>query len=1484
MGKQLVNKRRDSFALKLLLAFTGLWLASFPVRAQNGTDMWDAIDAGGGNSCYGMQFYDTRVNDPSYGYYNNYGQASPDIWYRFTVGSQTQVSISTCGSNFDTYLHVLDEYGSDIISADDNGPLCSGTNSSIQQYFSAGTYYVVVEGYSSYTGTIQLSVTSSEGGTMSAGATMSNPIEVGNLGAGPNGFTDSRSNADACLGNDIGQISNDIYYRFTLTAPSVVKLSHCGSGFDTYMHLLDANGLSLATSDDNGPLCTGTAASIKTELPAGTYYLVSEGFGQNTGTIITSMSVELRGAFFSNAIDVGTLESGSSYSDTKNNSPSVGFGNEYGNPSDDIFYKFTLNTLTTTLVNISHCGSDFDSYLYLLDADGNRLASNDDNGPLCSGNNASLSIALGAGIYYIVSEGWGDRSGNVITQISVGQQQGWGSSDQNYVRTFAPRSPIQAYTALISQSGNKDLVQVSTQYFDGLGRPVQTVQRQASPGGNDIVQPVIYDSRGRESRKYLPYMVVASDGVFKQGNPDANVKAFYNPASPGTSGIGTTGYPYSDILFERSLPGRVIEQGAPGESWQPQNASISGSGHTVKSALNGNSYNQVKIWTISGNTCSTSSFYSSGTLLVTTTSDENGNRTIEYKDNLGHVVLKQAEYDANAFTDTYYVYDDFGNLRYVIPPAVTVAGFSEGDALFDQYIYAYHYDDQNRLTEKKIPEKGWEYIVYNQLDLPVLTQDAVQRQTGKWTFSRYDGAGRVVMTGEYSNNGSRATVQAAVSSHPNGVYEVFTGAGTEGYALTTFPLQDYTVFTVSYYGTYGIPGISAAYNASASVNTNAKGLLTGTKTAILGTTTLLLTVNYYDDYGRLKESIRQNHIGGTDRVVNTYSFSGELTASTRSHTSSTASATIANRYIYDHAGRRRQIFEKINNDPEVKLSESVYNEIGQLISKTLHNDQQSSSFSYNARGWLRTSASPQFSMQLKYDDGVYPQYNGNIANQLWGDASLNNTFTYTYDKMNRLLSGVSTGIAMSEVITYDLMGNVATLSRDGAAAASYNYTGNKLNQITGGLVTGVYTYDSNGNATTDGRNNASIGYNTLNLPATVTKAGLTLTYTYDATGKKLRKISNGTVREYVDGVEYNGNTIEFIGTEEGVARNNGGSFSYEYNLTDNVGNIRRTIYRNPVSGAIETVQKDDYYPFGMRKLVSAGQNKYLYNGKELQEELGEYDYGARFYDPVIARWNVIDGMAEKYFSFSPYHYAANNPIKNFDIDGNDFTPDAWAWVMRMIDNINRREEENEEKIDKKQKQLQEDGISERKAKRLNRQIENLRNEITDLEVARGEAAVLALSSQVYNVVESNTFSSSETEKAAALYNSSNGVVDIVLPGSSGLNIFSHELHHAFQFERGTISLTAHDGKLSVSPAKDWLAYDQFDEKEAYKRQGLFGSTYSSLPAEYNNRPKGPVSLLDIPTIVNLNNLPGDKRHAELQKLASRVNMAFRLNGTTYGPK
>lgn len=168
-------------------------------------------------------------------------------------------------------------------------------------------------------------------------------------------------------------------------------------------------------------------------------------------------------------------------------------------------------------------------------------------------------------------------------------------------------------------------------------------------------------------------------------------------------------------------------------------------------------------------------------------------------------------------------------------------------------------------------------------------------------------------------------------------------------------------------------------------------------------------------------------------------------------------------------------------------------------------------------------------------------------------------------------------------------------------------------------------------------------------------------YIYDATGVKLKKqvVSGADTpdRYYAGAFEYDDNKeLELIHTEEGVINVTGSTYDYEYFLKDHLGNTRVTF--KPDGNSLTLLQKVDYYPFGMvaDKTNGESDNKYLYNGKELQDEidLDWYDYGARFYDPQIGRWHVIDPSAENYYSWTPYNYVANNPILVTDPTGKDW--------------------------------------------------------------------------------------------------------------------------------------------------------------------------------------------------------------------------------------
>lgn len=843
------------------------------------------------------------------------------------------------------------------------------------------------------------------------------------------------------------------------------------------------------------------------------------------------------------------------------------------------------------------------------------------------------------------------------------------SANQNYILIRNFRQPVT--DATLGNSRNVCDENQTIQYFDGLGRPLQTVQVQGSPGFKDIVQLFFYDAFGREAVKYQPYTITSNGGILRTA-PFTEQQAFYTPAGPLHNDS-----PISVTVFEPSPLNRVLQQGFPGTPWQPAESGLPGSGHTAKNIYGTNVDGEVKMWVVNGNSASATT-YPAGKLYKTTLRDENAPEVDgktgaieEFKDFDGRVVLKRIWESNTKSLSTYYLYDDLGNLRYVLPPAVNdnsdrvqtaLMSFNESTPEFDQFIYAYHYDGRKRVIEKKVPGKGWEYTVYNKLDQAVMTQDAVQRQKSpqEWTFTKYDPFGRIALSGRYIDDQHSGQANTNYQSYFQGLadgtaaYESRDAANTQtGYSNNAIPqgsIGDY--YVMNYYDDYNFPGNTfGPPTGNQAPKERVKSLPTGTMVKNLGSGAMLLTVNYYDLEGRVVQVKSANHLNGTDVVDNTWNFDGSLKASIRSHIANGSTTIIANRFEYDHVGRKIASFSKINSQDEVTLSHLVYNELGQLQDKKLHNEMQNSSFTYNERGWMKTSTSNEFSMVLKYNDSSLPQYNGNISGQDYTN-STTNSFAYRYDGLNRLTKSTA-GNNLGEEIEYDVMGNIKKMIRDNFGTNNYTgYDGNRLTAI-GGFINGSYVYDINGNQKINtAKGITNIDYNYLNLPVSVT--GPNVSYTYDATGKKLRKQSAAGTVDYLDGIQYKTNgQIDFIQTEEGVARNNTGTYSYEYNLSDHLGNVRATFYQNPNSHLLEVIQRDDYYAFGLRKmgLPNSNTNKYLYNGKELQEELGEFDYGARFYDPEIARWNVIDPLAEVNRRWSPYRYAYDNPLRYIDPDG-----------------------------------------------------------------------------------------------------------------------------------------------------------------------------------------------------------------------------------------
>ncbi|RYE19490.1 MAG: RHS repeat-associated core domain-containing protein, partial [Sphingobacteriales bacterium] len=850
----------------------------------------------------------------------------------------------------------------------------------------------------------------------------------------------------------------------------------------------------------------------------------------------------------------------------------------------------------------------------------------------------------------------------------------------------------------------------------------------ANPGGSRWNAPAVASS----TKPYATTLYEASplNKVNEQGAPGM----VWQPASTrNTADSGRT------VLTEYATNNQVGLNTTPGES---NKGSRKVAWYNAAIGNPGSAGNYMR--TLERNS---TPFYPSDSLSVTIVKDENWVKadgclgTVEeYKDKEGHVVLKRT-YNKTPdnqveMLSTYYVHDDFGNLCFVLTPKADPDRADGMPSLttIEQLCYQYRYDERQRLVLKRVAGKDWDALFYNKLNQLVCTQDGNQRNKASATqrqeasFTKYDALGRAIMTGTMTvpntvNTASITTGRANIIAYINStasLWETKTATGT-GYSSTSFPTSEFIPLIMNYYDNHtDIPGLPAIYNQTSSKAGNTRGMLTATTVAVLNTLPALNTptpvtvpdmlwsVTHYDDEGRVAVTYDQHYKGGIvdtanyDKVTYTYTFTGQADTTVRYHhikktSGASLQYTIGNTYKYDHAGRKIETGQQINdNNPgspggtPVYLSKLLYNELGQLKEKWSHRDPSmggrylgKTAYRYNIRGWLKSLTPVDTSGVLKPDDpfaeelwyndpgaGYTPQFNGTIS-RFYNKAAYGFTgsFNYSYDKLNRLTSAIHADANLNETVVYDKMGNITSLTRNGPGNGTLTYTyansglSNKLASVTGStgftnLTNRTYTYDVNGNAL-KADSGKTIAYNLLNLPQTVKNSGGTTlaTYVYDATGKKLRNISTGGgTTEYVDGIVYTNGVIEYIQTEEGRAlvATGGNLFYYQYDFKDYLGNVRGSYQKNTATiPEPALVQEDEYYAFGLRRNIrNSPNNSYLYNGKEIQTDLtDQYDYGARFYDPVIARWNTIDPLAEQMRRYSPYNYVFDNPVNLIDPDG-----------------------------------------------------------------------------------------------------------------------------------------------------------------------------------------------------------------------------------------
>lgn len=881
----------------------------------------------------------------------------------------------------------------------------------------------------------------------------------------------------------------------------------------------------------------------------------------------------------------------------------------------------------------------------------------------------------------------------------------------------------------------------TVQYADGLGRPKQIVNVKSSPLGKDVVSHIEYNGFGKQIKEYLPVPQSSTQNGNFYTNPLSNAT---QPDIYGSEKI------YSEIKMENSPIDRIQQKVNVGTDWsgKPVNYSYdTNSEGEVRKYITTTTWQENRTNSILkvATTNASNGFYLPQQLYKNSVTDEDGNTVIEFRNHEGQIVLERKLFSQSEYFDTYYVYNEYNKLAFVITPKASenIKNIASGavipDAELNDLCYQYSYDKRLRLAEKKLPGKGIEYFVYDRQDRIVATRDTNLKDKGQWLYTKYDQLGRVAFTGLFSG-GTRASEQGLADSFLfNNVKRTsnvfFNREGMDVYydPNGTYPDVGWLkLLSINYYDTYpqysfnpafptailGIPVISDGQSG----NVNTQGLPVMSLIKNVEDDAWTKNYSYYDTKGRAVGVYSINHLGGYTKKENKLDFVGVIQQTVTRHKrlNTDIERVITENFEYDAKNRLKKHWHQVDSNSQELLTENTYNELSQLSNKKVGNNVQSIDYAYNIRGWLTNINNPQnlngklFGYAIKYQNpssthwSSNPKYSGSISEIDWKASSdgIFKRYNFQYDGLGRLVAGIYQEPdatvpenGFNEFVNYDRNGNFTLLFRtqkpnvgttpEAIDNLRYTYSGNKLqsvNDITqnySGYPTGgnAFDYDGSGNMISHvDKGITSIKYNFLNLPDEILTGQMLITpyqlnYTYRADGVKVKKnykkkildvVGNSETidiqTDYLDGFQYSPTVtfdnpsalkLQFVPTSEGY-------FDFEknkyiYNYTDQLGNVRLSYMRD--GSAAKIIDENNYYPLGFKyggfnSLNDEKVYRYTYNGKELQES-GMYDYGARMYMSDIGRWGVIDPLAEKYYSTSPYVYVANNPINAIDPDGRD---------------------------------------------------------------------------------------------------------------------------------------------------------------------------------------------------------------------------------------
>ena len=844
------------------------------------------------------------------------------------------------------------------------------------------------------------------------------------------------------------------------------------------------------------------------------------------------------------------------------------------------------------------------------------------------------------------------------------------------VRPLDACSAVQVQNGTISTGSARAII--ADTHFDALGHKSISVLRKGSSSTKDLVTDYTINFAGKVTRASNPLPVNTASSLQKEDLPNA-LSSYYNDAAP-----------FASYTYESTSAHRALTEVQPGSTYQS---------HPAIYTYGTNTSSEVACWTITESGLQRSGYYLEEELSSTTKTDAAGASVTIFTNMLGQTVMRR-----QGDGETYYVYDSFGRLRYILPPAVSGqlgnGTYADSNETLRLYAYLYRYDRKGQLITKRLPGCDTICYEYNALGQLVYEQDGNQRQRGNyWIKTEYDVRGRKTSVSEV--NRSDASYLKRLQEFYYDDYSSLQSLSQSQQSNLAFKSK--SGYASAYSSPLGLPTMTITYGITSSAQD--------------------IEVFYYDYQGRCIQKQQIVPTLGHSQFFYAYNFDGTLSKKWQEQYTYAEAYT----YSYDHLGRPTTTQYRFDTEPTITQSVCMYNEIGQQFRKTFHNGNLNRVDSFDIRGNLTKRTENGFTEMLYYADnlpsGATPYYNGLISASSVTQDYENVSFTHQYDNQNRLTYAQGNN-KCQEQFEYDEMGNIWFMTRkneDGYLDLLFcDHHGNQLVEAFDGAGNGnsynakeyrdasnadtTMYYDKNGTIIVDmDRNICAIRNNILNLPDTVQFVnGNQIINSYDAMGKKrsttYRTLITPTVvpvgsvlslpsNNFTSRTTYYSGNMELIYGSPGtywkfhtpvgytMADDLSDDPDYYYYVHDHLGNV--SAVWSAEAGSF--VQKTFYYPSGVPMSISTNQavqpNKY--NGKPYEEMHGFdiYEYEARGYYATIMRFTAMDPLCEQTPWQSPYVYAANNPVCNVDWMGlfpSGFSSGSYGtYHMTIVDNYGK---------------------------------------------------------------------------------------------------------------------------------------------------------------------------------------------------------------------